>query len=102
MAEQWTGRVGKSTETPGEVGPGGSCTTEEVERMNKIAGYKLRFLQETFRRKVIAIAPRWNLLDFDQSFVDAPPQIGIDQADGDSKFTRQTALRDVPALNCIE
>ena len=70
--------------------------------MDEITGDELRLFQKSLRRHVVGVTVWRDLLDFDQPFVDGTLDVGVDQADGNSKFTRQAALRDITPLDRVK
>src|SRR5262249_25483239 len=67
--------------------------TEEGEGAGEIFDGQSRLLGETVRGQIIRVTTRRGLADFDEAFLDAALQIGIDQPKRDAEIGCKLTLR---------
>ena len=59
---------------------------EKSERIGKIFDRKPRLFGEPLVRELISVAPRRRATDFDEAFLDATLEVGVDQSKRDAEL----------------
>src|SRR5262245_47239567 len=66
---------------------------EKSERIRQIFDRKARLFGESLGGKIIGISPRRRAADFNEAFLDATLEVGVDQAKRDAKFGGEQSWR---------
>ena len=67
--------------------------SKQRKGVRQILNCQTRLFGKTIGGQIIGIAASRSIADFDQTFIDAAPEISVDQADSYAEFRRQPALR---------
>src|SRR6185437_4620780 len=69
-----------------QIGAIGLGLAKKAERVGKIVDRKARLFGKSLRREVVGVSSSWSAADLDQTLLDTPLEIGVDETESDAEL----------------